>query len=157
MYGLAYSTAANQGNFSDAHERGGNRMISREGIILMIEQMNTAVEEIQKEIDRRILLLEQSESVAEVAAAKQLKSVVLDGVMVQGNTLKDMTTIYELAQKTKMKDDMLLMQDILFWRKKLERALVFQRVWRLYPTALEKCCSMAAIWRRAFSKRDSLW
>ena len=106
-------------------------MIERDEIILMIEQMDTAAADAQREIDHSIGLLTESDDVTAVAAAQQLKAAVMDGIMVQSGGIKDMTIIYEIAKETKKENDMLLVQDILFWRNRLQRALVFARIWKV--------------------------
>ena len=95
-------------------------MIERDEIILMIEQMDTAAADAQREIDHSIELLTESDDVTAIAAAQQLKAAVMDGIIVQSGGLKDMTIIYEIAKKTKKENDMLLVQDILFWRNRLQ-------------------------------------
>lgn len=113
-------------------------MIERDEIILMIEQMDTAAAEAQKEIDHSIALLTESDDVTAVAAAQQLKAAVMDGIMVQSGGIKDMTIIYEIAKETKKENDMLLVQDILFWRMRLQRALVFARIWKICLNGLSR-------------------
>lgn len=105
-------------------------MIDRNNIILMIEQRDTAVADAQRQIDLILKLLAESDDVTAVAAAQQLKAAVMDGIMVQSGGLKDMTFIYEIAKKTKEENDTLLEQDICFWKKRLHRALIFDRVWK---------------------------
>lgn len=113
-------------------------MIERDEILLMIEQMDTAAADAQREIDRSIELLTESDDVTAVAVAQQLKAAVMDGIMVQSTGIKDLTIIYEIAKKTKKENDMLLVQDILFWRKRLQRALVFVRIWKVCLNGLSR-------------------
>ena len=69
----------------------------------MIEKMDFAAEQVQRELDNSIRLLRESDNLIEVAAGQQLKAAVMDGIMVQSSNQKDMTAIYEQkGQKRKM-------------------------------------------------------
>ena len=118
-------------------------MLSREAIILMIEKMDFAAEQAQRELDNSIRLLRESDNLIEVAAGQQLKAAVMDGIMVQSSNQKDMTAIYEVAKRTKAENDMILVTDILFWRNRLKMAIAFTRIWTVklngrYQAVLEQ-------------------
>lgn len=131
-------------------------MIERDAIIMMIEQMDTAISDAQREIDRILKLLTESDDVAAVAAEQQLKAAVMDGIMVHTGGVKDMTVIYELAKKTKKENDMMFVQDILFWRTHLRRVLVFDRIWKVCLNALSRSI-LQQRYKDKKTKKEIVW
>lgn len=124
-------------------------MMEREEIIRMIETKESAVKTALESIEELSSLLVAVDGIADIAAADQLKAAVTEGVIVQGGKKKDMSELLELAGKKQNDYESLLMEDILFWRYRLERALAFNRAWDGSLTSIEK----AVLWQRHGERR----
>lgn len=119
-------------------------MMEREEIIRMIETKESAVKTVLESIEELSSLLVSVDGIADIAAADQLKAAVTEGVIVQGGKKKDMSELLELAGKKQNDYESLLMEDLLFWRYRLERALAFNRAWDGSLTSIEK----AVLWQK---------
>ncbi len=105
----------------------------------MIENIDTAAEEAQQEVERIASLIANSGDAEQRAVALQLKAQALDGIMVQGSGYPgDISAMVELGRKTKCGEDTLLLGDLLAAREQLARAVTFQRVFNLCLSGLWK-------------------
>ena len=113
-------------------------MIERDEIIFLIETLPYAVQTAQQDIERLLALVGQSDNIAEIAA-QQLKAKIYEGIGGgRSNAVNDIGQIYELARKTKEREDMQLVQEVLAARERFHRVLVFARVFNQSLTGLEK-------------------
>ncbi len=114
-------------------------MIERDEIIFLIETLPYAVQTAQQDIERLLALVGQSDNIAEIAAGQQLKAKIYEGIGGgRSNAVNDIGQIYELARKTKEREDMQLVQEVLAARERFHRVLVFARVFNQSLTGLEK-------------------
>ena len=122
-------------------------MISKEEIILMIENIDIAVVEAKKNYELAVSLLSTPEtSVTNIAASIQLRPPKSDGIIVQGcnGERKDLALIYDRAMKEKNHIDAQLVENIKKTGYELNKVVTFTKIFNspflsgLYKSILEQ-------------------
>ena len=103
-------------------------MLSREEIVRMIQEMDTADRSAMEDVKRAMLLLAQTDDIAEAAAAVQLRGQVLSGVIVKSSRKKGIDSVYETAQNIRRGEENDLLQELISRYADVNRALTFRKV-----------------------------